>query len=182
MKIRVPTTEDLFIARFAYCHFDETHFPPVGGDRNAHIPINVRNWHSVPPNDLSHHDPHTQSELESDEIAHKCCNVPVRLTIWLYEIRWLPELSVPLASCLINDGDAGGGAILRDVDDVGESDPNGTYGSVRVAVSASVPTWKRGRPTNFSLMMRIHRMRLSLIILMSMSYLMHTCWMTESLW
>ena len=52
----------------------------------------------MPPNDLSHHDPHTtQSELESDEIAHKCCNVPVRLKIpdymrsdgyLSYQCRW----------------------------------------------------------------------------------------------
>ena len=78
-------------------------------------------------------------------------------------------------------GHAGGDVNLRRDVVVGESDPNVTYGSVRVATSASVPTWKRGRPINFLLMMRIHRMRLSLIILMTMSYLMHTCWMTESL-
>ena len=72
-------------------------------------------------------------------------------------------------------GHAGGGTALRDAVVVGESDPNVTYGSVRVATSASDPTRKRGRPINFSLMMRIHRMRLSLIILMSMSYLTHTC-------
>ena len=78
MKIRVPTTEDLFIASFAYCHFDETHFPPLGGDRNVHIPVTSGIDMVCPlmiclimiPTLL-------KSELESDEIAHKCCNVPV---------------------------------------------------------------------------------------------------------
>ena len=77
-------------------------------------------------------------------------------------------------------GHAGGDVNLRRDVVVGESDPNVTYGSVRVATSASVPTWKKGIPINFSLMMRIHRMRLSLNLLMSMSYL-HTCEMTERL-
>ena len=33
-----PMTGELFTARFADCHFDETSFPPVGGDTNASIP------------------------------------------------------------------------------------------------------------------------------------------------
>ena len=30
-----PSTDDLFIARFADCHFDETVFPLLGGDKNC---------------------------------------------------------------------------------------------------------------------------------------------------
>ena len=32
-----PLTEDLFTARFADCHFDETYFPSLGGERNDNV-------------------------------------------------------------------------------------------------------------------------------------------------
>ena len=59
-----PLIGDLFTARFADCHFDETVFPPLGGETN----VNVRNEHreltwNVPT--LSHLDPRTvHSEIE----------------------------------------------------------------------------------------------------------------------
>ena len=92
MKIRVPTTEYLFIASFAYCHFDETHFPPLGGDRNVHIPITSEIDMVCPLMICLILIPQTtQRELESDEIAYKCCNVPVSwrfLMIWNQMATW----------------------------------------------------------------------------------------------
>ncbi len=32
-----PLTGDLFTARFADCHFDETVFPSLGGDKNTDV-------------------------------------------------------------------------------------------------------------------------------------------------
>ena len=32
-----PLTGDLFTARFADCHFDETVFPSLGGDKNINV-------------------------------------------------------------------------------------------------------------------------------------------------
>ena len=37
-----PLTGDLFIARFADCHFDETLFPSLGGDTNTSVPVERR--------------------------------------------------------------------------------------------------------------------------------------------
>ncbi|XP_004309292.1 PREDICTED: uncharacterized protein LOC101304635, partial [Fragaria vesca subsp. vesca] len=59
-----PLTGDLFTARFADCHFDETLFPSLGGDTNKrdHVERQELSWF-VPT--LSHYDPHTsQSERE----------------------------------------------------------------------------------------------------------------------
>ena len=33
-----PLTGDLFTARFANCHFDETVFPSLGGDKHVNVP------------------------------------------------------------------------------------------------------------------------------------------------
>ena len=57
-----------FIARFANCHFDESVFPPLGGDK----PINNK-WREITLNtpSLLHLDPRTkQSELEVQRILH----------------------------------------------------------------------------------------------------------------
>ena len=59
-----PSTGDLFTARFADCHFDETVFPLLGGDKNCvHSEQQELAW-SVPT--LSHYDPrtpHCESEV-----------------------------------------------------------------------------------------------------------------------
>ena len=63
-----PLTGEVFIARFADCHFDENCFPPLGGDK----PI-PEEWRDITWNEssLSHLDPHTkQSELEVQKIIH----------------------------------------------------------------------------------------------------------------
>ena len=63
-----PLTWNLFTARFAYCHFDESVFPPLGGDK----PINNK-WREITWNtpSLLHLDPRTkQSELEVQRILH----------------------------------------------------------------------------------------------------------------
>ena len=62
-----PLTGDLSTARFADCHFDETVFPSLGGDKKKDF-LRERqelSW-SVPT--LSHFDPCTsQSESESEK-------------------------------------------------------------------------------------------------------------------
>ena len=63
-----PLTRNLFTARFAYCHFDESVFLPLGGDK----PINNK-WRKITWNtpSLLHLDPRTkQSELEVQRILH----------------------------------------------------------------------------------------------------------------
>ena len=63
-----PLTGNLFTARFANCHFDESVFPPLGEDK----PINNK-WREITWNtpSLLHLDPRTkQSELEVQRILH----------------------------------------------------------------------------------------------------------------
>ena len=63
-----PTTGDLFTARFADCHFDETCFPSLGGDGNVIIPNERQELTWCVPT-MSHYDPRTaQSELEVQRI------------------------------------------------------------------------------------------------------------------
>ncbi|KAK9942694.1 hypothetical protein M0R45_008346 [Rubus argutus] len=59
-----PLTSDLFTARFADCHFDETVFRSLGGDKNVTIQQERREL-SWPVPTLSHNDPPTaQREIE----------------------------------------------------------------------------------------------------------------------
>ena len=165
-----PTTGDLFTARFADCKFDETQFPSLGGDMNAHIPASQRQeliW--CAPSDKSLLDPPNSSReievrriLDLQKVAESMpdaftdsakvtrshipvANVPAKL-----DVPKRTESAVRTISAAGNlpdtGGDAGGGAALRDAVVVGESDPNVTYGSIRAAASASDPTRKRGRP------------------------------------
>ncbi|KAL6124649.1 hypothetical protein ACLB2K_077161 [Fragaria x ananassa] len=63
-----PPLRDLFTARFEDCHFDETYFPSLGGERNGNVPVEQQelSW-SVPT--TSHYDPRTsQSEIEVQRI------------------------------------------------------------------------------------------------------------------
>ncbi|KAK2375011.1 hypothetical protein QL285_075932 [Trifolium repens] len=66
IKYLEPTTGDLFTARFADCHFDESNFPTLGGD-NMQLGKEI-SWNELP---LSHLDPRTkQCELEVQKIIH----------------------------------------------------------------------------------------------------------------
>ena len=61
-------TGELFTARFADCHFDETSFPPLGGDTNASIPNERQELTWYTPT-MSHYDPRTaQCETEVQRI------------------------------------------------------------------------------------------------------------------
>ena len=63
-----PLTRNLFTAHFAYCHFDESIFPPIGEDKP-----NSNKWREITWNtpSLLHLDPRTkQSELEVQRIIH----------------------------------------------------------------------------------------------------------------
>ena len=63
-----PLTGDLFTARFADCHFDETVFPSLGGDKHANVPVERRELSWYTPT-MSHLDPRTaQSETEVRQI------------------------------------------------------------------------------------------------------------------
>ncbi|KAM2449445.1 hypothetical protein PS1_019546 [Malus domestica] len=59
-----PLTEDIFTTCFADCHFDETVFLSLGGDKHANVPVERHelSWYA---STMSHLDPRTaQSENE----------------------------------------------------------------------------------------------------------------------
>ncbi|KAM1635106.1 hypothetical protein ACFXTN_011966 [Malus domestica] len=59
-----PLTGYLFTARFVDCHFDETVFPSLGGDKHANVPVECCELSWYAPT-MSHLDPHiTQFEIE----------------------------------------------------------------------------------------------------------------------
>ena len=59
-----PLTGDLFTVRFADCHFYETVFPSLGGDKHANV-LGERRESSWYAPTMSHLDPRTaQSETE----------------------------------------------------------------------------------------------------------------------
>ncbi|KAM2035985.1 hypothetical protein ACFX16_038999 [Malus domestica] len=63
-----PLTGDMFTARFADCHFDETVFPSLGGEKTVPEERQELTW--VVPT-LSHFDPRTlQCENEVKRIVH----------------------------------------------------------------------------------------------------------------
>ena len=49
---------DLFTAHLWVCHFNETVFPPLGGDKNVNVPKERREFVWTLPT-MSHLDPHT---------------------------------------------------------------------------------------------------------------------------
>ncbi|WP_375619079.1 hypothetical protein, partial [Bartonella sp. AC134YNZD] len=63
-----PLTGDIFKARFMDCHFNETIFPSLGGDKSQHIGQRALSWHTPT---LSHLDPRTnQCEFEVQKMIH----------------------------------------------------------------------------------------------------------------
>ena len=63
-----PLTKDVFRARFADCHINETVFPPLGGEKSI---SEERREITRNASTLSHFDPHTnQCELEVQRIIH----------------------------------------------------------------------------------------------------------------
>lgn len=66
IKYLKPSTGDLFTARFADCHFNESIFPTLGGENKQ-----LKNEISWKESSLSHLDPRTkQCELEVQNIIH----------------------------------------------------------------------------------------------------------------
>ena len=66
IKYLEPMTGDLFTARFADCHFDESIFPALGGEKKE-LKREI-SWDEL---SLSHFDPRTkQTELEVQKIIH----------------------------------------------------------------------------------------------------------------
>ena len=65
-----PLTRDLFTLRFADCHFDETIFMSLGGDKHVNVPVERRELSWYAPT-MSHLDPRTtQSETEVRQIIN----------------------------------------------------------------------------------------------------------------
>ncbi|KAM1861684.1 hypothetical protein ACFX13_013733 [Malus domestica] len=63
-----PLTRDLITARFTNCHFVETVFPSLGGDKHANVPIERHEFSWYAPT-MSHLDPRTtQSETDVHRI------------------------------------------------------------------------------------------------------------------
>ena len=63
-----PLTGDLFKARFNDCHFNESVFPPLGGEKSQPEAGQVIAWNAI---NLSHLDPRTnQCELEVQKIIN----------------------------------------------------------------------------------------------------------------
>ena len=63
-----PSTRDVFIARFADCHFNENLFPPLRGENSVPEERREITWNASV---MSHFDPRTnQSELEVQKIIH----------------------------------------------------------------------------------------------------------------
>ena len=67
-----PLTGDLFTARFANCHFDETHFPSLGTPKTSkekkQKKVDILSWREK---DITHLDPRTpKSENEVQYIIH----------------------------------------------------------------------------------------------------------------
>ena len=60
-------TGDVFKARFEDCHFNETIFPPLGGEKSLSEARREITWNV---STLSHLDPHTKCELEVQRIIH----------------------------------------------------------------------------------------------------------------
>jgi hypothetical protein len=63
-----PPSGDMFTARFADCHFDESVFPPLGGGNILQKNFSKISWRA---SNLSSFDPHSkQCELEVQRIIH----------------------------------------------------------------------------------------------------------------
>ena len=63
-----PLTGDLFTTCFTDCHFDETVFPSLGGDKNVNVLVECHKLSWYTPT-MSHLDPRTtQSETEARHI------------------------------------------------------------------------------------------------------------------
>ncbi|PRQ53193.1 putative RNA-directed DNA polymerase [Rosa chinensis] len=137
-----PLTGDLFTARFADCHFDETVFPSLGGDKNTNVQQERQelSW-SVPT--MSHLDPHTaQSELEVRRII-ELQNVADTLPDAFSDIAkvtrsHIPAANVPARIDVPNNGHNATPLTLGD----GTIAQHGN----NVASMAVGPARKRGRP------------------------------------
>ena len=67
IKYLEPSTGDLFMTRFADCHFDESIFPTLGGGESKQLEKDI-SWNEL---SLSHLDPCTKEcELEVQKIIH----------------------------------------------------------------------------------------------------------------
>jgi hypothetical protein len=132
-----PLTSDLFTARFADCHFDETVFPSLGGDRKNEFPRERQelSW-NVPT--LSHFDPRT-SQCESEvkriiNLQNVADSIPDAFTDIAKVTRsHIPAANVPARLEVPKQGH----------NTVGKSVATTHSGSV---VEAVAPKRKRGRP------------------------------------
>ncbi|KAM2817807.1 hypothetical protein COP1_041878 [Malus domestica] len=136
-----PLTGDLFTARFADCHFYETVFPSLGGDKNVNVPNERRELSWTTPT-LSHLDPRTsQSEAEVQRILD------------LQSIaQSMPDAFTNLARVTRSHIPAANTPAKIDVPNVRRTtllearDANSGNPRTLAASQSSAPTQKRGRP------------------------------------
>ncbi|XP_062014900.1 uncharacterized protein LOC133731550 [Rosa rugosa] len=128
-----PLTGDLFTARFADCHFDETVFPPLGGDKNVTVPDERREltW-NVPT--MSHLNPRTAQ-----------CDNEVRRILDLQSVAQnMPDAFSDLAKVTRSHIPAANVPARIDVP-VGRVVPDGR-GTTMAANQSHIPAQKLDRP------------------------------------
>ena len=120
IKYLEPMTGDLFTARFADCHFDESVFPTLGGE-NKQLEKEI-DWNALT---LSHLDPRTnQCELEVQKIVY-LQNIANQLPDAFTDLPRVTKSHIPAAN-----------APIRVDVPIGQS----------ICANESKPHLKRGRP------------------------------------
>ncbi|XP_019240264.1 PREDICTED: uncharacterized protein LOC109220263 [Nicotiana attenuata] len=120
IKYLEPMTGDLFMARFSYCHFDESVYPTLGGE-NKQLKKDI-DWNAL---SLSHLDPRTnQCQQEVQKIIH-LQNITNQLPDALTDLPRVTKSHIPVVN-----------APIRVDIPVGQS----------TKANESKPRLKRGRP------------------------------------
>ena len=97
IKYLEPLTGDLFMARFADYHFDESIFPTLGGE-NKQLENDIF-WNAL---SLSSFDPSTkQCELDVQKIIH-LQNIANQLLDAFIDLKRVTKSHIPVANALIN--------------------------------------------------------------------------------
>ncbi|KAM1628851.1 hypothetical protein ACFX2K_017216 [Malus domestica] len=136
-----PLIDDLFTARFVDCHFYETVFPPLGGDKNVNIPNERRELLWTTPT-LSHLDPRTaQSEAEVQRILD-LQSIAQSMPDAFTDLARVTRSHIPAANTLAKiDVPNLRRTTLLEARDANSGDPR-----TLAASQSSAPTQKCGRP------------------------------------
>ncbi|KAM1683262.1 hypothetical protein ACFX14_034438 [Malus domestica] len=143
-----PLTRDLFIIHFTDCHFDETDFPSLGGDKHANVPVERRELSWYAPT-MSHLYPRTaQSETEVRRIID-FQNIAQSMPIVFNDLAKVTRSHIPTANTptridvpRVRQQPAWEGwTVPKD----GKAIPSMRQGTL-TASQSSAPTLKCGRP------------------------------------